>query len=55
MTVPAPIAFDLRTVDAAAEGAIWRVRSFTGMVSIRFVCPGFGPSTGTLEVTGLSG
>ncbi len=53
--VPAPIAFDLRTVDAAAEGAIWRVRSFTGVVSIRFVCPGFGPSTGTLEVTGLSG
>ena len=53
--VPAPIAFDLRTVDAAAEGAIWRVRSFSGMVSIRFVCPGFGPSTGTLEVTGLSG
>jgi len=53
--VPAPIAFDLRTVDAAPEGAIWRVRSFTGTVSIRFVCPGFGPSTGTLVVTGLSG
>lgn len=53
--VPAPIAFELRTVDAAAEGAIWRVGSFTGMVSIRFVCPGFGPSTGTLEVTGVSG
>jgi hypothetical protein len=53
--VPAPIAFDLRTVDAAAEGAIWRVRSFTGTVSIRFVCPGFGSSSGTIEVTGLSG
>jgi hypothetical protein len=53
--VPAPIAFDLRTVDAAAEGATWRVRSFTGMVSIRFVCPGFRPSTGTLDVTGLRG
>ena len=53
--VPAPIAFDLRTVDAAAEGVIWRVRSFAGIVSIQFVCPGFGPSTGTLEVTGLSG
>lgn len=52
--VPAPIAFDLQAVDAAAEGAIWRVRSFTGVVSIRFVCPGFGPSTGTLEVSGVS-
>jgi hypothetical protein len=51
----APIAFDLRTVEAAAQGPIWRVRSFTGVVSIRFVCPGFGPSTGSLEVTGLSG
>jgi hypothetical protein len=53
--VSAPIAFDLRTLEAAVEGAIWRVRSFTGTVSIRFVCPGFGTSTGTLEVTGLSG
>jgi len=53
--VPAPIAFDLRTVDAAAEGSIWLVRSFTGTVSIRFVCPGFEPSSGTLEVTGIRG
>jgi hypothetical protein len=53
--VPAPIAFDLRTIDAAAEGSTWRVRSFTGSISIRFACPGFGPSTGTLGVTGLSG
>jgi hypothetical protein len=42
-------------MDVAAEGSTWRVRSFAGSVSIRFACPGFGPSTGTLEVTGLSG
>jgi hypothetical protein len=51
--VAAPIAFALRTVEAAADDARWEIRSFTGTVSIRFTCPGFGPSAGTLEVTGV--
>jgi hypothetical protein len=49
---PSPILLVLRSNDAAMVDGIWSVVGFTGTYSVRFHCPGFLVSQGTVTVSG---
>jgi hypothetical protein len=50
--MPSPIHLRLSVRDAEMIGGVWTVIDFEGSYSVRFRCPGFVASNGTVEVTG---